>query len=233
LFSPPCAATYIIVSRNFDQIVVGADSKVIRDIVHSNGKKEVIERTECKIKPLRQDLFISLDALGRQPASNYDAFIIAKQVATIKSGREVVPAFIESVKVPLVRAVAAIDRTTPGGFRTKYPFGLVLEVAIFGKTENSVFADRIRFFASSGGHNNISITSEILRCPGDCPNVGKLQLGGEEQLQESIWKDGQIEGVRRALAQAIKGHPAIVGPPISIIKITPKGVEWVEKGACK
>jgi len=233
VLSLPCTATYIIVRRDYGQIIVGADSKVIREITHSNGKKkEVIERTECKIKTLQPDLFAAAAALAREPFSNYDAFIMLKKIASSRIGRDVIPVFVESVKAPLAKAVEVIDQRTLGGFQSKYFGGLVLEVEVFGRISNSVFADRARFFASSDARHHISIKSEILRCPGDCPDVGFLQMGGEEVLLPSIWSNGQIEGVRRALAQSIKGHSKIVGPPISIIKITPERSEWIEPGIC-
>ena len=235
LFSEVPWATYVIVTKQRKTIVIGADSKVSMAI---SGKSSIV----CKILEVRRGVFFSAAGLYGQKSSGFDVSKMAGIAGTESIGvREISERFVSLVSRPLQEAAAAARKWNPEYFAEHFA-SPTLGVAFMGYEKGVPTIVVHYFLVSFDRQDKPRLRIRTNSCPGDCPRgddgILKIELGDSKPAQVFVanhpdfWNVGQIEGVRQLLNLTINALPDDVGPPDSILQITPTASKWIDKGVC-
>ncbi|HEY6008685.1 MAG TPA: hypothetical protein VIU40_10220 [Geobacteraceae bacterium] len=85
-----------------------------------------------------------------------------------------------------------------------------------------------------------ALALDIIRhaCPQECQDVFFSLILGEDAAIDAylaknpgFWMGGFAEGVRRLIEVEIAARPDVVGPPVTLLRITGDGARWLKEGA--
>lgn len=226
LLSQEAHGTAAIMIWSPERVVLATDSK----ITHLKGEPP---SQACKIRPVGKFFFAASGFYGR-PGSDFDAW--SAIAFAVRNAKTVPEAAAISEKEILGRIKAVLERV-----ESEDP------VAYARAFRESLFA--VFFVGVDSGRPvaagwSLLRNGEILRqeYPGDkkvLPDSRGFITFGEHGATDTLTPgrifsllDNPVSGASRILQLEIDYLPSKVGPPISILEVTPAGHRWVEKGEC-
>ncbi|MCL5024270.1 MAG: hypothetical protein M1497_13080 [Nitrospirae bacterium] len=230
-------ATSIVAVMNNDEIVIGADSKTTL-IQAGRGKGDPENITKCKIVQAGNLFFASAGSAGIGPAGAVDPeFDIRETIARgllTGGGIDEKVGNLEKALVAGLTRIAEEARQDNAAFFLKSFVGQPVHTVIIGGLDNGELVLRVRTFSliiSPSG----SLSFEIGRfaCPGDCGTSFLTVFEGQTEairnyLQDHYFAD-PVTAVRDLVELEISKDPSSVGPPVDILRLTRKGVKWVQR----
>lgn len=234
-FVTPVSATTIVVARTANEIVIGADSKVT-DAFGTDLKKQ-----RCKIAQVG-NLFVAFEGFETDRRTGFNVQEIAVQALKLKAkatAAEKISILTGALVSRLFDELPSVQRNEPDAYRIKFAGGRVflrVLVAGFERGQPLIFVRDFR--AVQAGTNRIGITVLPDDCLANCQGGVVTRFLGETAAIEGLpeetsgfWQEGLIAGVRSLIETQIAARSEYVGPPIDILRITPRGAEWVQRKA--
>ena len=223
------AQTTIVAVRTPEEIVIGADSKMM------DLRDRSFDSTICKIRKI-DDLFFAFAGFLDIPGLQSDLTEVVREAS--RSGDSITEK-IETFDGLIVRdwsqGLPDIRDDHPELYRQKLRGKIVLQIAFAGiERGKPLLFMRYLKVVERGDVPSIVIYKK--QCPGDCP-LGKVYafLGHTGALKEhmaggtDIWDAGYAEGIRRLITIQMEAEPEHVGPPIDILRLDSTGYEWIQK----
>ena len=217
--------------RTDQQIVIAADSMKVNSLRQPIG-------SVCKIVSTTH--LFSLPngfVIGIGPRS-YNAIAIAREVANESKGiEEIVRRFIDTIRSPLAANLQSVHETNPDLFQKvvldEHPLGITFA----GYEHGALVMSTLDFLIKDHTATSFTLHIDGFNCiPGkECYSLVAPQEFQERFLREHPgWPKGDtIAAARLFVQQAIDEHLPTVGPPLSLLVITPTGARWDAPGLCQ
>ena len=229
------SATTIVVARTANEIVIGADSKVT-DALGNDLKKP-----RCKIAQVG-NLFLAFEGFETDRRTGFNVQAVAVQALRLEANAtaaEKVGILTGALVSKLFDELPIVQRYEPDTYEIKFAGGRVflrLIVATFERGRPLIFVRDFR--AVQAGPDRIGITVLPDDCLANCQGEVVTRFLGETAAIEGLpeetpgfWQQGLIAGVRSLIETQIAARSEYVGPPIDILRISPKGAEWAQRKA--
>ncbi len=225
--------TAAIVIWRPQKVVVGADSMVTR----MSSKLPAV--SSCKIRHYGRFWLVASGLYGYTP-TGYNMWSLAREVLTeAKSASSAADTIAGKVSDPLQVALGQIRLGSPTEYRTAFKAGVFLAFAVIGVELEKVVVAR-RDFSTEG-----LLKEDYPPSPNVSPGaMGYFHIGYGDAIEQAYpINSGQLQALLRGSASdvikkliqiEIDKEPQNVGPPISILEVTPSGYHWIEEGgACQ
>ncbi len=226
-------ATTIVLIRNENGIFIGADSRIVNEHGQNLG-------AECKVMKIN-DYYFTHAGLGIDSTFGFNIKDIARKVfSTHQSYDEQIDEFISEVEIECSAYLHRIKSKRQHLYSRLINGHVNIETAIAGVNESGTpFFDIIKFTAA-GSENEIKISMPVrYSCPGDCQGGQAVVMLGQMSHAEGA-VERRAFGMMRRPVQAINflinkeiENNDRVGPPITILHISPHENSWIQNGdAC-
>lgn len=224
-----CRATIIFVTLTRQAIFIGADARTT--LTNDAGKESY--GTTCKIRGFGQ-VTVAVSGTLSDTSSNFDIWRFLDSIRKVS-----VADFAREIADRLPTLYGSIDQTrTLRGSRVTQG-AIPGQVAVLGFQANAPTFFSVRFLEQNG------TIKAVLRDEGVDLAKNKV-LGALTVPFGEYWAlpfpgptdcddDGlanAAEYIRCSITEYITADPKHVNGPIAIIKITPSGSEWIDRGAC-
>lgn len=212
--------TTVVAVITQDELVVGADSKVMWQV------KGEFEETACKIYQVG-NRFFSFAGLGGDVVSGFMVSDIAtKAIQSGKTFPEILTNFDLQIQFPLYQQFQMLQINHPRVYAQLQESGGPLDAIFFGYEDN-------QFHLYAQFYGTDEKRSFGMRPTATSPGViilgyGKA-LGKLIEADERFWDVGFVPAIHHLLEIAIQDNPALVGPPIYVLRITREKAEWIER----
>lgn len=221
--------TTIVAIRTPEDIVIGADSKILS----TDG---TLSSSVCKIMQV-DNFFFASAGLVMDTSGKYS--VTSKVIkASQKKGRifDIATNF-ESIIIPeLEEVVKELKSTEPEYYKREIEGRAALEIVFFGIEDNVPVLYMRYFQVVKLATGSFSIKVHQQNCPGDCPSgIAYTVLGQHEAIDKTLgsnqgfWKMGLVEAIRKLIEIEISHKPKYVAPPIDILRMNKKEIYWVQK----
>jgi hypothetical protein len=244
LASSSAFATSIVAVKDGDVIVIGADSKTTLTSAAS-GVGEAGSISKCKIVQAGNLFFASAGygGIGRTGSPcgvdpEYDLKdIITGELRGNGSISDKMGNLEKVLVATLTRIAEKARKDNAAFFLTRFAKHPVYTVIVVGldNGELILLARTFRLVIAPSG----ALTFGIGRfsCPGDCQGSSATIFEGRteairnylEQHKLFLYFADPVTAVRDLVRLEISEDPSFVGPPIDILRLTRRGVEWIQK----
>ena len=220
--------TSIVAIRTPVEVVVGADSLASW---HSDASSPIFIE---KILPAGRSFF----ATAKLVADDQGQFDVPRAIRETHQDDQPMLRSIqrfETVILPQLQDVAThLHRYELPYFEREVLNKSMLEVAFFA-WEASGPALSLRYFTVSiGADGSPGVAVTRRDCPGDCPTgVVYTALGHHDAIDTALrgnprfWQRGTVDAVIGLIELEKKAKPRYVGGPITILRITARGPQWI------
>ncbi len=243
-FGSSAFATSIVVVRDNNEIVIGADSKTTMTFAGS-GRREAGSIAKCKIVQTGDLFFASAGNAGIGPAAfpgDVDPEFDLKEVIVrgLQGSGSIGDRVrnLEKVLVAnLIRIAEKAREDDAAFFLQRFVRCPVHTIVVGGLDEGKpvLMARTFRLIVSPSG----SLSFEIGRysCPGDCQDpiitivegqTGEIRRYLEQHALYLFYAD-PVSAVRDLVELEIAKDPSSVGPPIDILRLTKEGATWIQR----
>jgi hypothetical protein len=228
------SGTTIVIHKSPHEIVVGADSLLVR-----RSGTLAVPLSECKITRVGNDFFAIAGNI-REQVKGFDAGkIAAEAVRSSDKAVEKVKAFEENIRPPLTELLRIVKSNTPEYFDKLFRDKIVLAIAFFGIEEGTLYLYVRTYIAAVYNTNDVEVEFENKTdCLADCAQT--FAFGENAAIKEFIDTNPKyraastVEFVRQLVQLEIDQRPEYVGPPIDIVRLNTNGANWVQvKPECK
>ncbi len=241
------ADTAIIAYRTPQFIVIGADSKM------TGSKTGETRRFRCKIGQAKNIVWASsglTKTIGKVPV-NFDVNQVAFDAVNSTSDfDDLIARFDSRIMSDLVPLLTFVAVSTPTYFTDRVLNKPAVEIIFAGVDHDQIRAS-VRYFVVERNSNasTFSDASKFVLTPQhvDCPSKncasseeGSFRLGAQDAIdaeltrEPEIWqKLGVVPAIKKLIGLQIVHSPNLVGGPLTIMKISRSGIDWIEKGACQ
>jgi hypothetical protein len=244
LASSSAFATSIVAVRDSDEIVIGADSKTtLTPAGTSVGQAGSIPK--CKIVQAGNLFFASAGYAGIGQAGFPDTIdpefdlkeIITEELQGDGSVADKMEDLEKVLVANLTRIAEKARKDNTAFFLTRFVRHPVHTI-IVGGLDNGELVLMVRTFrlviSPSGA---LSFGIGRFSCPGDCQESTTTIFEGRteairnylEQHKLFLYFADPVTAVRDLVGLEISEDPSFVGPPIDILRLTRKGVEWIQR----
>ncbi|HET6514910.1 MAG TPA: hypothetical protein VFG09_07090 [Thermodesulfovibrionales bacterium] len=243
LGSSIASATSIVVVRENNAIVIGADSKTT--LMPGSGAGGAGSITKCKIVQAGNLFFASAGSAGIGPAEFpgdvYPEFDLKEIIAEGLKGDgriEDKMRVLETVLVAsLTRIVEKARQDDAAFFLTRFAGHPAHTIIVGGLADGELvlMVRTFRLIISPSG----SLSFEIGRfaCPGDCQGPVTAIFEGQtgairkylEQHKLFLSYADPVTAVRGLVGIEISEDPSFVGPPIDILRLTKRDAQWIQR----
>jgi hypothetical protein len=237
-------ATSIVAVKDNDVIVIGADSKTTLTSA-GNGVGDAGSIQKCKIVQAGNLFFASAGYAGISQAGfpgnvepEYDLKeIIAKELQGDGSIADKVGDLEKVLAANLTRIAEEARKDNAAFFLTRFVRHPVHTI-IVGGIDNGELVLMVRTFrliiSPSGA---LSFGIGRFSCPGDCQESSATIFEGRteairtylEQHKLFLYFADPVTAVRNLVELEISEDPSFVGPPVDILRLTKRGVEWIQR----
>lgn len=229
----PAQATTIVVARSTNEIVVGADSKV------TDTYGDALQKRACKILQFGK-VIVAMEGLGADRKTGFSIEKIAAQALRTRPNASITEStnFLTGLLVSsLLLELPALQKDDPNSYSRKIGAGqtfLRIVVTGFEKRRPLVFLRSFRAAPISPQNMGITVMADdcLSGCQGDVVTrfVGETDaIDGLPEETAGFWRDGLVSGVRKLVEIEVEARNEYVGPPIDIVRISPRGVEWIQR----
>jgi hypothetical protein len=237
-------ATSIVAVKDSDAIVIGADSKTTLTSAGSSvGEAGSIPK--CKIVQAGNLFFASAGYAGISRAGvpgNVDPEFDLREIITRElqgngSIGDKMGDLEKMLVANLTRVAEKARKDNAAFFLTRFVRHPVYTI-IVGGLDNGELVLMVRTFrlviSPSGA---LSFGIGRFSCPGDCQESAATIFEGRteairnylEQHKLFLYFADPVTAVRDLVGLEISEDPSFVGPPIDILRLTRKGVEWIQR----
>lgn len=231
LFAPGnCRGTIVVLINNGDNIWIGTDS------LQSNAAK-TMTRLACKINKERTFYWVVATPILADVATGFDFGKVVSRTHLRGTLKHKMRKFIDKSKVPLSGELATIKKTSPDFFANMLTYKALFSVLFVG-----IEAGHPRFTwavlnAQESKKGKVEIVSQGPETI--TSKSGFFSMGEAEAAKVHIsahigdLTDDPVGLIRDSIAAQESAEPDMVGGPISIAKIGPIGLTWIQKGECQ
>lgn len=222
--------TAIVAIMTPDSILIAADAKATTP----DGLKYT---TQCKIGSTR-DVVWARSNWAYDPRHNFNADAIAERLMFEPGTVSNRVSDFERTMVPRLTTIMTDVRKTDRSWFDSHIDKAVLDF-VFGTFEGghpSMF--RVQFKLRTQGQK-VTIKPIRLDCPGNCPGGSVIaKLGHDKAVEDAlrrnpnIWDLGFEPALRSLIQTEIEACPREVGPPVAIVRLSNRGLMWLEQGVC-
>ncbi|MDP1725544.1 MAG: hypothetical protein Q8M15_02080 [Bacteroidota bacterium] len=218
--------TTIVVISDTTEITIVADSKI-----HDHNKTKI--EPLCKVYQFGDIIFCHA---GIMNGNNFSIAQIVKETFTSSSGTlekilELIQDITKETVLPVFQKIFMEDRKNFDLHLKNKP---IIQMAFsFWYKSNPHFFLMIFEPVLNGGTVEINVHRDSVSEPSD------FYLGHFDNINEYIQRNPSYKKDRDTIAIAkeligleIKAMPDKVGEPLTVVKISGNGIEWVEAGAC-
>ena len=231
LAGTPVRATTLVIIRTPDQVVIAADS---RRVWHGGDQRPELT---CKLGT-HDDVIFAMAGLVIE--NNFDADALANKVLDTPGTLEERAQALERVlRGPLLGMLARIRHELPGLFAEQLESGFVLNVTLAAVRNQVAQVEMLDFYTETAPDGALRLRVVPVSCPRDCPRAIELFAVGEtaalmQHLSILPQFPAGLPGLAAQLIEIeIADRPALVGPPVDVIRAAGAGVEWLQrKPAC-
>lgn len=222
------SATTLVAVWSPTQVLLGADSSVVTDLVTGTTTGSA-----CKIGQQKQTFF-AFSGLVDDRATGYRADALARQ-AMMQSGSmdERLSRFLELAREPLTRSVKLVRHDSPARYKFLQQGHPVLQV-IFASAEQGRPALSIAGFRLTPDGVLTSFSNTIAE--GDDGRGPRIVYAGQQsKIREYLhdhrdWYTGtQPDLVRNLIQLEESDSEGEVGGPVDIVRLTAAGAEWIDR----
>ncbi len=222
------SATSVIAIRTANTIVLGGDSKV-------NGPHSGLA---CKTN------------IANNVAYGYGGILSVSKVhfaisdivrRNLKGGGNLatrVNAVEREAAPQIVKLLTEVKRNDPSGYEKILSGQVVLEI-VFAAVEEHIpkmMAFYLKAETAPAKDGRVVLKAQRYSCPGDCPDGAPyIALGFRDAADEDFAKHpsmlaqlGVERTVRHLIEDEVVSNPDEVGLPITILRLSDNGIEWVE-----
>lgn len=222
-----------MVARSRTEIVVAADSKVTDTYGNS------VDRRACKLLVVG-NLVVAIEGLEIDRKSGFNVLDVVTQALRLKPNApardkaDVVTGFLSS---RLADELLALQKSDPESYRRKLGSGqmfLRIVLAGFEKAQPVVFVRSFKATPHSPQKIGVTMIEDdcLDKCPGDIATrfLGETDaIDGVPDENSNFWQGGLVSGARQLIEIEIAARSEYVGPPIDIVKIDKRGIQWVQR----
>lgn len=237
LYATSALATSIVAIKTGDEIFLGTDSKVLieKDVAIS----------QCKITKMN-DVYVVFSGVPAVPYASFNAYEVAETVfagtGTITSRLD---AYDKTVQAKLQAAFEKLRTTDAKLFSRWYTEDvqnrIAMQILVAGAEKKGTVLAMLEYRITSQKNQPVtlkSIKQDIMTKPGSGqPKI--LFLGMQDAINDLLKKKDffsdfdEVRNINEWISAEIAADPKKVGPPIDILKITPKKAEWIQhKSQC-
>lgn len=230
-------ATSIVAIKTGDDIFIGTDSKVLieKDVAIS----------QCKITKMN-DIYLVFSGIPALPASSFNAYEIAE---TIFAGKGTIAARLDAYdKAVQGKLQAAFEklRTTDAKLFSRWytedvQNRIAMQALVAGAEKKGTVLAMLEYRITSQKNEPVkleAIRQDITTKPGsNQPKI--LFLGMQDAINAAMKKKDffsdfdEVRNINEWISAEITADPKKVGPPIDILKISPKKAQWIQhKSQC-
>ena len=231
LADAPVHATTLAIIRTPDQVIIAADS---RRVWHGGDQ---LPQLTCKVGA-HDDVVFAMAGLVLE--HTFDAHALVTMVLDTPGTLEEHALVLERMlRGPLLGMLARIRHELPRLFAEQLASGFVLNVTL-GAVRHQVAQLEMRdFYAETGPDGALRLRVVRVSCPRECPRPTEVfGVGETAAMMQHLVALPQLPEELPALAAhlveiEIADRPALVGPPVDVIRAGRAGVEWLQrKPAC-
>jgi hypothetical protein len=231
------SCSLIVVLRTPDSVLIGADGKaVFKTLVEEQFEQH--EGVRCKLRAVAQTA-VAIAGF----TADFDGYS-ALEIATSRLSlalplEDIADEIARAVTRPLEIAVLKMNR--PGGAESMFQEGNVALSITLARFEAGVLKVTIREIVFTAlKRDAIAFEIRSLNCPGNCSNPRIAFAAGEHEAIDHAFRSRAFNEKRlndANLALEMLGlesakRPDRVGPPFSVLRITSRGLDWIQSGAC-
>jgi hypothetical protein len=221
-----CQGTIVVLINNGDTLWIGTDS------LQGNNTKTAT-RVACKINKERTFYWAVATPVVADTATNFEFSKVVTAAHLTGTLEHKMKMFIERAKVPLSVELATIKRTYPSDLANFLTYKALFQVLFVG-AENG----HTRFIWAS---LNVRESGRKLEIISQGPQTTHSPKGvftmGEDEAAKAYISDhidqNPVTLLRDSISRQETAEPDVVGGAISIAKIDPTGLTWIQKGECQ
>ena len=229
----PVRATTLAIIRTPDQLIIAADSLM----VWYGGNRR--PQLTCKLDS-HDDVIFAMAGLVMSPENDFDVHAVVNLVLSTPGALEERALVLERlVQGRLLGTLTRIRHELPQLFAEQLESGFVLNVTL-ATVRNRVAQLEMRdFYVETAPDGTLRLRVVRVSCPRDCPRPTEVfGVGETTAMMRHVATLAQLpSGLPKFAEQLVEieiaGRPALVGPPVDVVRAGDAGVEWLRrKPAC-
>lgn len=224
-------ATTLVILRTPREIVVAADS-----LLSLYGRRP---QQVCKIGRHGDTVFATAGLVESQDGVLDVHAVIAQVLRRNVSWIEHVRTIKRRLQEPLLRTLRRMRRELPDEFRALAGGGFALHVSLAAFRDGTARLETREFFVEAGDTGRMRLRVRRVSCPADCAGtVNVFGVGETEAMMRHVDQLARYPADLATLAYdlvdlQVGATPAVVGPPIDVIRVNAAGVAWsARKASC-
>lgn len=218
------------------RVILAADGKVTR-----RNDPATTSYAMCKTRVVGSRA-VTAAGFFRRPRVGYDVWPMLEAILSTSDTMRTIDARVRTeVGPPLADALADARQADPTGFARDFVFDY-LGIAFAGIEDGQLGLRTAHFSHDDAG--GISYSVGQYPRPADAFDAGAIgiHLMGEHSVIDREYPDARlvpllrkdlVEAARVLVELEIQRTPEKVGPPLSVVEVTPGGPRWIVSGACR
>jgi hypothetical protein len=228
LFSSVLSATTLVAVWAPDQLVIGADSRVIKSL-----GRLAVQTSACKINQ-QGSTFFAFSGLVEDQGIQFNVEMLAQRAVQSGSGlADRVERFTQIAREPLARAVARLKSDSPGDYEYLHQGHPALQ-AIFADVQPGAPSLAIAEFSVSAD-GSLATFGRMVADGDDGRGPRIIYAGQQRHIREYLethrdWYTGDSSDLARKLVELeIASSDGKVGGPVDLLKLRPHNAQWVQR----
>lgn len=225
--------TTLVAARSSDEVVLAADSK----FVHLNDRQ--VSDVKCKIIPCGSFYIGLAGPDGVNDVIDFRPRLLLQQACREDGDSETKMKRFEKILRPrYTQFIAGIGRFNPEYYR----YGIQSR-ELFVNLVMVGFEDGMSFIRGINLSPPLDASAEFIadvRTSNQTRRLGLREIdyltaGVHDDIDElaktrkSLWRLGLVEAVKFLVTYEMVFKPAVVGPPVDVVRITKDGAQWLHK----
>ncbi|MCH7748113.1 MAG: hypothetical protein IH939_08450 [Acidobacteria bacterium] len=225
----PVRATTLAIIRTPEQVIIAADSL----LVWYGGDRR--PQLTCKLDT-HDDVIFAVAGLVRSPENDFDARAFVTMVLGTPGTLEERALVLERlIRGRLLGTLTRIRHELPRLFAEQLESGFVLNVTLATMRNHVAQLEMRDFYAETAPDGTLQLRVVRISCPRDCPRATEVFGVGEtaammQHLSSLPHFPADLPGLAKQLVEIeIADRPALVGPPVGVVRVGGTGVEWLHR----
>lgn len=226
-------ATTLAVIRTHNQVIIAGDSL----LVWYGGDRR--PQLTCKLDA-HNDVVFAMAGLVVSPENDFDVQQLMHMVLNTPGTLEERTAVLERlVQGRLLGTLTRIQMELPNLFAKQLASGFVLNVTLAAVRDGVAYLEMRDFYAEVAPDQSVRLRVNRVSCPRECPRPTEVfGVGETAAMMKYLGALPELPDALPALAEQmvqleIADRPALVGPPVDIVRARATGIEWLHrKPAC-
>jgi hypothetical protein len=225
----PLRATTLAVVRTPDQVIIAADSLM----VWYGG--DLRPQLTCKLDT-HDDVIFAMAGLVSSPENDFSVQAFVNMAlgtpGTLEDRAQVLERLIQG---RLLGTLTRIRHELPRLFFEQLESGFVLNVTLAAVRNQVAHLEMRDFYAETGPDGVLTLRVARVSCPRDCTQPTEVfGVGETAAMMRHLGTLPQLPTALPELAEQlvrieIADRPALVGPPVDMLRTSGAGVEWLQR----